>query len=44
MTERDRGSDLVTLSANDGADSHCGISNIVHTSSLIYDWIAEQLR
>lgn len=34
---------FVTLTAADGAGGHCGISNIPHTSALIYDWIAEQL-
>ena len=36
---------LVTLTAaGDGADNHCGISNLSRTSSLIYDWIAAQLK
>lgn len=35
---------FVTLTAEaDGADNHCGISNVPHTSALIYDWLVDQL-
>jgi dienelactone hydrolase len=29
------------LSVADGADSHCGLSNIAHTASIVYDWIID---
>lgn len=32
---------LITLAVSDGADSHCGISNLAHTSMLAYDWLLE---
>ena len=32
---------LVVLSVADGADSHCGISNLAHTSATAYDWLLE---
>ncbi|WP_181449057.1 alpha/beta hydrolase family protein [Nonomuraea aridisoli] len=35
---------FVTLTTADGADHHCGVSNVTHTSALAYDWIAQQLR
>lgn len=34
---------LVVLSVADGADSHCGISNLAHTSAIAYDWLLEVL-
>ncbi|MEO3891711.1 alpha/beta fold hydrolase [Nonomuraea sp. B5E05] len=35
---------FATLPAVDGADTHCGISNIPYTSAMAYDWLAEHLR
>ncbi|PZG22088.1 alpha/beta hydrolase family protein [Nonomuraea aridisoli] len=35
---------FVSLTTADGADHHCGVSNVAHTSALVYDWIAQQLR
>ncbi|MCC7118200.1 MAG: hypothetical protein IT310_06715 [Anaerolineales bacterium] len=32
---------LITLAVSDGSDSHCGISNLAHTSMLVYDWLLE---
>ena len=29
------------LSVADGADSHCGVSNIAYTSAIVYDWLLE---
>jgi uncharacterized protein (TIGR02246 family) len=34
---------FAALLAADGADTHCGISNVPFTSALIYDWIVETL-
>ncbi|SEM63708.1 alpha/beta hydrolase family protein [Nonomuraea pusilla] len=31
------------LAAEHGADSHCGLSNIALTSSLVYDWLTDVL-
>ncbi|MGF1504903.1 MAG: alpha/beta hydrolase family protein [Anaerolineae bacterium] len=31
--------DLITLRIIDGADNHCGMNNIPHTSALVYVWI-----
>ena len=31
--------EFYSLTVEDGADNHCGLNNIVHTSSVIYDWI-----
>jgi len=28
-----------SLMVEDGADNHCGLNNIVHTSSVVYDWV-----
>ncbi|WP_165977670.1 alpha/beta hydrolase family protein [Nonomuraea diastatica] len=35
---------FATLPSVDGADTHCGISNIPYTSAIAYDWLAERLR
>ncbi|MEW9555540.1 alpha/beta hydrolase family protein [Nonomuraea sp. NPDC050783] len=34
---------LYRLSAEHGADSHCGVGNIALTSSLVYDWLTDVL-
>jgi len=31
--------EFYSLTVEDGADNHCGLNNIVHTSSVVYDWI-----
>ncbi|MEU1981171.1 prolyl oligopeptidase family serine peptidase [Nocardia sp. NPDC019395] len=31
------------LTARQGADGHCGVGNVPHTSGLVYDWFAETL-
>jgi pimeloyl-ACP methyl ester carboxylesterase len=31
--------EFYSLTVEDGADNHCGLNNIVHTSSAIHDWI-----
>lgn len=35
---------ITLTAARDGADNHCGISNLPRTSALIYDWIVDQLH
>ena len=35
--------EFYSLTVEDGADNHCGLNNIVHTSSVIYDWIKHVL-
>jgi len=31
--------EFYSLTVEDGADNHCGLNNIVHTSSVVYDWV-----
>lgn len=35
--------EFAELLVTDGADTHCGISNVPYTSALVYDWIVETL-
>jgi len=35
--------EFYSLTVEDGADNHCGLNNIVHTSSVVYDWIRQVL-
>lgn len=32
---------IVFLSSSDGADGHCGVSNISHTAAIVYDWLLD---
>jgi len=35
--------EFYSLTVEDGADNHIGLNNIVHTSSVVYDWIRHVL-
>jgi len=36
--------EFYSLTVEDGADNHCGLNNIVHTSSVVYDWLRHVFR
>lgn len=33
--------EFYSLTVEDGADNHCGLNNIVHASSVVYDWVRQ---
>lgn len=37
-------STLYALTEADGADGHCGVGNVVHTSNVVYDWLDQSFQ
>lgn len=35
---------ILPLRVEDGADSHCGVSNVTHTAILAFDWLRQVLQ
>jgi hypothetical protein len=35
--------EMIRLKGEFGADNHCGLNNIPYTSSIVYDWISQDV-